>query len=260
MRTMSGRKRTAASGAARERRWRRLEREVIGCERCPRLIDHCREVARVRRRAYRDQDYWGRPVTGFGDPRAGILFLGLAPAAHGANRTGRMFTGDGSGDWLYGALHRAGLANRAEARDRADGLRLTGAYVSAVCRCAPPANRPTREEMERCEPYLDREIELLAGLRVVVALGKIAWDAALRRVARVAPGMLPRPRPSFAHDARVELPLGPGASTIWLMASYHPSRQNTQTGRLTRPMLDGVVRGAVRRAGKRRSGRAGGTG
>lgn len=200
----------------------------------------------MRRRAYRDQDYWGRPVSGFGDLRARVFFLGLAPAAHGANRTGRMFTGDGSGDWLYGALHRAGLANQGDARNREDGLRLTGAYVSAVCRCAPPGNRPTREEMDSCEEYLDREIELLDELRVVVALGRIAWDAALRRVVRVAPGMLPRPRPAFAHAARVELPLGPKASTIWLVASYHPSRQNTQTGRLTRPMLDRVLRDAVR--------------
>jgi uracil-DNA glycosylase family 4 len=245
---MGGQGHATVAPTGAERQWRRLEAQVTGCERCPRLIAHCREVARVKRRAYRNDDYWGRPVPGFGDREAAILFLGLAPAAHGANRTGRMFTGDGSGDWLYGALHRAGLASQAEARSRDDGLKLKHAFVSAVGRCAPPGNRPTRDEIDNCSGYLDREIELLGNLRVVVALGKIAWDAALRRVGRVAPDGLPRPRPAFAHGTRTRLPLGPGASTIWLMASYHPSRQNTQTGRLTRPMLDGVVAAAARAA------------
>lgn len=223
--------------------WAKLERRIVACERCPRLRAHCTEVARVRRRAYRDQTYWGRPVPGFGDTRARILLLGLAPAAHGANRTGRMFTGDRSGDWLYAALHRAGLANQPTSAARGDGLRLSGVYISAVCRCAPPGNKPTREEMTECEPYLDREFEWLDRLRVTVALGQIAWDAALRRVAR-ADGVLPRPRPKFGHGARARLGLCPGRQSIWLLGSYHPSQQNTHTGRLTRPMLDAVLRQA----------------
>ncbi len=223
--------------------WSELERRIVACGRCPRLRAHCTEVARVRRRAYRDQTYWGRPVPGFGDERARILLLGLAPAAHGANRTGRMFTGDRSGDWLYAALHRAGLANRPTSTARDDGLRLSGVYISAVCRCAPPGNKPTREEMTECEPYLDREFEWLHRLRVTVALGQIAWDAALRRVER-ADGVLPRPRPTFGHGARTRLVLYPGRQPIWLLGSYHPSQQNTHTGRLTRPMLDSVLRQA----------------
>ncbi|HKQ62723.1 MAG TPA: uracil-DNA glycosylase family protein, partial [Candidatus Polarisedimenticolaceae bacterium] len=153
--------------------WAELERAIVGCERCPRLVRHCREVARTRRRAYRDQTYWGRPVPGFGDVRARILLLGLAPAAHGANRTGRMFTGDSSGDWLYAALHRAGLADRPRAESRQDGLTLRGAFINAACRCAPPDNRPLPAELARCARFLDREFELLAELRVTVALGKI---------------------------------------------------------------------------------------
>jgi uracil-DNA glycosylase family 4 len=226
--------------------WERLRRRIVGCKRCPRLVAHTREVARVRRRAYRDETYWGRPVPGFGDTRGKILMLGLAPAAHGANRTGRMFTGDSSGDWLYGALHRAGLANQPDSVHGDDGLRLRDVFITATCRCAPPANKPTTEEMGNCAPFLDREFDLLDRLQVVVALGKIAWDAALRRVARVAPQALPRPRPAFGHEARVRLPLRPDAAPIWLLGSYHPSRQNTQTGRLTRPMLDSVIRRAAR--------------
>ena len=202
----------------------------------------------MRRRAYRDQTYWGRPVPGFGDRGARILLVGLAPAAHGANRTGRMFTGDRSGDWLYGALHRAGLANQARSGARDDGLELSGVYITAVCRCAPPGNKPTREEMSRCEPFLDREFEWLERLRVIVALGKIAWDAVLRRVGRLDPAALPRPRPAFGHDARTRLSLRVDAPPIWLLGSYHPSQQNTQTGRLTRPMLESVIRRAVRTA------------
>ena len=225
--------------------WSRLEREVHECERCVRLREHCREVARVRRRAYRDETYWGRPVPSFGDRDARILILGLAPAAHGANRTGRMFTGDRSGDWLYGALYRAGLASQPDATSRDDGLALNGAFISAVCRCAPPGNRPTPDEMARCSSYLDAEFELLQRVRVTLALGRIAWDAAFRRATRVGPGAVPRPRPAFAHGAEARLPMRRGCAPLWLLGSYHPSQQNTLTGRLTRAMLDDVVRRAV---------------
>lgn len=228
--------------------WQRLETSIVSCERCPRLVDHCREVARTRRRAYREQVYWGKPVPGFGDRQARILLLGLAPAAHGANRTGRMFTGDRSGDWLYGALHRAGLSNRPRSDGRDDGLELRGAFISATCRCAPPANKPSTDEMANCESYLDREFELLAGLRVVVALGKIAWDASLRRVQRIRPGDLPRPKPRFSHGAECRLPFREDGPSIWLLGSYHPSQQNTQTGRLTREMFDSAMERAVRLA------------
>jgi len=227
---------------------RRIERQIVRCRRCPRLVAHCGEVARVRRRMYRDQVYWGRPVPGFGDPGASILLVGLAPAAHGANRTGRMFTGDRSGDWLYAALHRAGLANQPTSVARDDGLELQGAWVSAACRCAPPANRPTTEEQASCAPFLDREMDSLQRLQVVVALGGIAWRALLERVKRTAAGALPRPRPVFGHGARARLPLGPGGRMLWLLGSYHPSQQNTQTGRLTRSMFDGVIHRAVRLA------------
>jgi uracil-DNA glycosylase family 4 len=240
---MVRRKARAASAA-----WARLEREIVACTRCPRLRAHCEQVARARRRAFRDQEYWGRPVPGFGDRQARILLVGLAPAAHGANRTGRMFTGDGSGDWLYGALHRAGLASQPTATHRDDGLSLAGVYVSAAGRCAPPDNRPSPEELASCASFLDREIDLLGELRVAVALGRIAWDAVLRRVDRVAPRTLGTPRPAFAHGARTRVALrGPGRE-VWLVASYHPSRQNTQTGRLTRPMLDSVIGRAKRLA------------
>jgi uracil-DNA glycosylase family 4 len=209
------------------------------------LIEYCAEIARKRRRAYRDEVYWGRPVPGFGDRSARILMLGLAPAAHGANRTGRMFTGDRSGEWLYGALHRASLANQAGCSDRDDGLNLSDVFISATCRCAPPANKPTPQEMENCAPFLDREFEMLDRMRVVLVLGKIAWDAALRRVGRVVPDGLPRPRPAFGHGAEAKLPLRGAGRPIWLVGSYHPSRQNTQTGRLTRPMFDRVIRRSV---------------
>jgi uracil-DNA glycosylase family 4 len=230
-----------------ERAWKELEQRIVSCRLCPRLRAHCTEVARVRRRAFRDQTYWGRPVPGFGDRRARILLVGLAPAAHGANRTGRMFTGDRSGDWLYAALSRAGLADRPTSVDRGDGLTLSGAYVTAACRCAPPANRPTGAELTRCAPYLDREIDLLRGLRVVVALGRIAWDAVWGRAVRVHGGVPPGHRPQFGHGAEAQLPLRKGGR-LWLIGSYHPSQQNTQTGRLTRPMLDAVLRRAVRLA------------
>jgi len=225
--------------------WSSLERELTRCDACPRLATHRRAVARVKRRAYRNESYWGRPVPGFGDRRARILLLGLAPAAHGANRTGRMFTGDRSGDWLYGALQRRGLANQAESTHRADGLRLAGVFISAVCRCAPPGNRPTPDEMQRCTTFLDREFDLLDRLRVTVALGKIAWDAALRHAERIAPGSLPRPRPVFGHGAESSIVPRAGRPPIVLLGCYHPSQQNTQTGRLTRPMNDAVLRRAA---------------
>lgn len=230
-------------------RWTRLEREIESCERCPRLREHCREVARVKRRMYRDRTYWGRPVPGFGDRRARILVVGLAPAAHGANRTGRMFTGDRSGEWLYAALHRAGLADRPESVSRDDGMRLRRTFITAPCRCAPPANRPAPEELERCREYLDREFDLLDGLRVVVALGGIAWREVLRRARRVAPSRVPRPAPAFAHGAEARVRVRESPRPVTLLGSYHVSQQNTQTGRLTRPMFDRVIRRAVRIAG-----------
>jgi uracil-DNA glycosylase family 4 len=219
-----------------------LSAEVVACRRCPRLVDWRERVAAEKRAAFADETYWGRPVAGFGDPRARILVLGLAPAAHGGNRTGRVFTGDRSGDWLFAALWRCGLANQPASRSRDDGLELRDAYVTAAVRCAPPANKPLPEERERCAPYLLRELELLRGLRAVVCLGAFAWDAALR--ARAALGEPPpRPRPRFGHGA--ELPGEP-----WpLLGSYHPSQQNTFTGRLTEPMLDAVLLRARELAG-----------
>ena len=221
--------------------WSRVEREIAGCTLCPRLREHCEQVARTKRRAFRDEIYWGRPVPGFGDRRARVLLVGLAPAAHGANRTGRMFTGDDSGNWLYAALHRAGLASQAEATDRNDGLRLEGAFITASARCAPPDNKPSPVELAACAPFLDREIELLKDVRAVLALGQIAWETVLRRALRVDPGSVPSPRPRFSHLAETEVALrGPG-KRVALVGSYHPSRQNTNTGRLTRPMLDAAI-------------------
>jgi uracil-DNA glycosylase family 4 len=233
------------------KKWEGLEREIEHCALCERLRTHCDEIARVRRRAYRDQIYWGRPLKGFGDRRARVMLLGLAPAAHGANRTGRMFTGDRSGDWLFAALHRAGFANQPMSVARDDGLALTDVFISAACRCAPPDNKPTPDELARCGPFLDRELALLDRVRVIVALGKIAWDAALRRAARVKPGCLPRPRPGFGHGAEIRLPLRRADRPSWLLGSYHPSQQNTQTGRLTRGMFNRVIRRAARLADER---------
>ena len=218
-----------------------LARQIISCERCPRLRAHCREVAIEKRRAYRDQIYWGRPVPGFGDPRARLLVVGLAPGAHGANRTGRLFTGDSSGDWLYAALYAHGFANQARSVSRDDGLRLCEAWISAATRCAPPDNRPTLGELDHCRPYLEAEIRLLAGVRVVVTLGAIAHQAWLRAAGWWST-LAPAARPRFGHGRESRLPDG----TI-VISSYHPSRQNTQTGRLTRPRWNAIFARARRR-------------
>jgi uracil-DNA glycosylase family 4 len=210
--------------------WRNLEQAQIACRKCPRLVEWREEVARVKRRAYLEWDYWGKPVPGFGDQNARILVLGLAPGAHGANRTGRMFTGDGSGDFLYPALFKAGFANQSLATNRGDGLELEDMFISAVCRCVPPGNKPKANEIANCRPYLEQEIDLLSGLRVIVALGRIAFDQTLR-IYRQRTGE--RLRFDFKHKAQYDL----GEGYPWLVASYHPSRQNTQTGRLTDEMF-----------------------
>ncbi len=212
-----------------------LQERVVACRACPRLVEWREEVARVKRRMYRDEDYWGAPLAAFGDSQARLLVVGLAPAAHGGNRTGRMFTGDRSGDWLFGALHRAGFANQPDSIRRGDGLQLEGALITAAARCAPPANKPTVDELATCRPYIAREIQLLTDLRVVVALGRIGFDAFLRAYAD-AGGTLPSRKPPFGHAVETQLPDdGP-----LLIACYHPSQQNTQTGRLTLEMLDAV--------------------
>ena len=220
-----------------------LDREVIACRKCPRLVAWREEVARTKRAAYADETYWGRPLPGFGDPNAGILVLGLAPAAHGGNRTGRIFTGDRSGDWLFAALYRAGLANQPQSISRDDGLTLHDTYVTASVRCAPPANRPLPSERDNCLPYLERELTLLAQVRVIVCLGGFAWDVALRALAALK-AEIPRPRPRFAHGVSVEV-------DRWtLLGCYHPSQQNTFTGRLTEPMLDAVFERAKTLSGR----------
>jgi uracil-DNA glycosylase family 4 len=233
----------------KDRAWNALNREIAACVRCPRLRAHCLEVARTRRRAYREQSYWGLPVPGFGDRRSPALIVGLAPAAHGANRTGRMFTGDSSGAWLYRALHGAGLANRADSVSSDDGLELRGAFVTAACRCAPPHNRPSPAELAACAPFLDREIDLLSEVRVVLALGRIAWDAVIRRARRAGVAAVPRPAPAFGHGAEVPLALRPGGPPMLLLGCYHPSGQNTQTRRLTRAMFEAMILRTARAAG-----------
>ncbi len=211
--------------------------DVVRCRACPRLVAWREEVARVKRAAHAGEGYWGRPVPGFGDPAAGVLVVGLAPAAHGGNRTGRVFTGDRSGDWLHRAMHRAGLARLPTSVARDDGQALVGAYLTAAVRCAPPANRPTPSERDRCRPYLERELAVLTDVRVIVCLGQFAYD--------VVSGVVGlRPRPRFGHG--VEAPLADGRLVL---CSFHPSQQNTFTGRLTEPMLDAVFARAAAVAG-----------
>jgi uracil-DNA glycosylase family 4 len=210
-----------------------LNHVLVECRRCPRLVAWREEVARVKRRAFRDWDYWGRPVPGFGDDQARLLIVGLAPAAHGGNRTGRSFTGDSSGNFLYRALYEAGFANQPLSVDRNDGLELRDAYIAAACRCAPPDNRPTPEEIETCRPYLLTELRLLHNLKGIVALGAIGFDAVLTAL-RAKGHFIPRLK--FGHEAYYEL----GDDLPWLLGSYHPSQQNTQTGRLTPEMFTAV--------------------
>ncbi|MDT8340251.1 MAG: uracil-DNA glycosylase family protein [Longimicrobiales bacterium] len=221
-----------------------LRERVTACRACPRLVAWREQVALEKRAAYRDERYWGRPVPGFGDPRARLLIVGLAPGAHGANRTGRMFTGDRSGAWLYRALHRAGFANQPTFERADDGLRLRDAWLTAAVRCAPPANRPTTAERDRCQPFLEEEFRLLEpGLRAVVALGSFAWNQVLRVLAARGAGV-PRPRPRFGHLAEVRIPLPDRSAGLPLLGSYHPSQQNTFTGRLTEDTFDAVWRRA----------------
>jgi uracil-DNA glycosylase family 4 len=210
-----------------------LERQVVRCRRCPRLVAWRESSAANPPRRYRGQEYWGRPLPGFGDPGAKVVIVGLAPAAHGGNRTGRIFTGDRSGDWLYAALHRAGFANQPDSVHRDDGLRLRGARVTAVNRCPPPANRPTPAERDNCLPYLSEELRLLERARVIVALGSFAWDGALRALRELGVDA-PRPRPRFSHGAEAAV------GRLTLLGCYHPSQQNTFTGKLTEAMLDEV--------------------
>jgi len=209
-----------------------INRRIVGCQRCPRLRAYCARIAQEKKREFRAWEYWAKPVPGFGDPRARLLIVGLAPAAHGANRTGRMFTGDSSGAWLYGALHRFGFASAPTSTSRDDGLVLTDCYIAAAARCAPPDNKPTPVELSHCRPYLEAELAALRHMRVVLALGKVAHDAFLK-----AAGRATRARPRFAHAAEARL-----ADGTMLVSSYHPSRQNTNTRRLTRAMWYRVFR------------------
>jgi uracil-DNA glycosylase len=224
----------------------RLRNEIISCRRCPRLVRWREQVARDRVHRYADQDYWGMPLPGFGDPRARVLLVGLAPAAHGGNRTGRMFTGDESGNWLFRALHKAGFANQAESVDARDGLQLTDCYITAAVRCAPPANKPLATEFTNCRSYLEREIQLLERVRIVVGLGRIGFDAALKGFREVGKVQFDR-KPAFAHGAEYS------SNGVRFIASFHPSQQNTFTGRLTEPMFNAIFR-TVRRHLHRETG------
>ena len=220
-----------------------LNARIVRCELCPRLRAYCAEVARVRRRAYADWEYWGRPVPSFGDPKARVMALGLAPGAHGSNRTGRPFTGDGSGDFLYPILYDVGFASQPKATSRDDGMKLSGLWITSVARCAPPANKPTPEELRNCVPWLDEEMRLLTNLRVVVCLGRIAFDGLLAHAMRMG-RVTTRKGFDFAHGAEYELPGG-----LIVIASYHPSLQNTNTGKLTRAMMLDIFRRARKAAG-----------
>lgn len=219
-----------------------IERAVVTCRRCPRLVAWREEVAADPPKRFRGEEYWGRPLPGFGDPAARILLVGLAPGAHGANRTGRVFTGDRSGDWLYAALHRAGLASQPEAWAKDDGLVLNGAFITSVVKCAPPANKPTVAERDTCLPYLEAELEALDRVRVVVALGSFGWDGFLR-ASRANGVEIPKPKPKFGHGAEARI------GDRLLIGCYHPSQQNTFTGTLTEEMMDEVFSRAVRAAG-----------
>ncbi len=214
-----------------------LNRSAIDCRTCPRLVEHRERMARDKRAMYRDQEYWGRPLPSFGDPEARALIIGLAPAAHGGNRTGRMFTGDSSGNWLFETLYKFGFASSPSSTRRDDGLALNDAYITATVRCAPPDNKPSTSEKAACRPYLLGELSLLAGVKVVVALGKIAFDGYLS-ARRELGWETPKPAPRFAHGAVHQMPDG-----VTLVSSYHPSQQNTNTGRLTREMFEGVFAG-----------------
>jgi len=221
-----------------------LQNEIVCCRRCPRLVAHCAQIAEIKRRAFRDQPYWGKPVPAFGDAAARILILGLAPAAHGANRTGRMFTGDRSGDWLFRALYQAGLASQPTSVSRDDGQKLREVYITASARCAPPDNKPTPDEIRNCRPYLERELELLARLRVVVALGRIAFDNYLDLL-KARGQISSRSAFPFGHNRQFRI----GAALPILLSSYHPSQQNTSTGKLTQQMLLDVFLAAKELAG-----------
>jgi uracil-DNA glycosylase family 4 len=212
--------------------WQQLNRDIIACRSCPRLVEHCTRIGRERRKSFANDTYWARPVANFGDPQGRLLIVGLAPAAHGANRTGRMFTGDRSGEWLFRALHRAGFANQPESVSADDRLQLLDCAISATCHCAPPDNRPSRDEIANCRTWLERTLQI-SPARVYLALGQIGWQALVDEFRRL--GWLSGPRPKFSHAARVELAAG-----RWLVGSYHPSQQNTFTGRLTEPMFDAV--------------------
>jgi uracil-DNA glycosylase family 4 len=218
-----------------------LNAEIVNCRLCPRLREHCAAVAAEKRRAYRDQEYWGKPVPGFGDPLARVLILGLAPGAHGSNRTGRMFTGDRSGDMLYSVLHKTGFATQPVSRSRGDGLALRGAYITAAARCAPPGNKPTPEELRNCRPFLEREMGLLPNVKAVVALGRIAFDGYLD-ILKSHGAIRSRAEFSFGHNRQFRTAEGQPA----LISSYHPSQQNTSTGKLTETMLLDVFRRARR--------------
>jgi uracil-DNA glycosylase family 4 len=223
----------------------RLQQEILQCNRCPRLREHCTQIAAVKRRAYREWEYWGRPVPAFGDPEGRVLIVGLAPGAHGSNRTGRMFTGDRSGDVLYSVLYKTGFASQPDSTSREDGLTLRDLFITASARCAPPGNKPTPEEIRNCRPYIERELDLLPNLKVVVALGKLAFDNYLDVLK--ARGVI-RSRAAFVFGHNKEFRTAPGQPV--LISSYHPSQQNTSTGKLTEGMLAAVFRRARRVAAR----------